>query len=236
MLLIRTMDPSDGRVQDTYEYMNLPGFDPTVQQITNVTYNNYGGFTMSLKNGSNYLALCKHTMNTSTITSVTPVDLGGFNANLGRFITCQTPKEEFGGFYVFPYRENLGGAITNGSIDYVQITPSNIIGSPNPNYKYTALTGDQGLTSSCQIGVFNLSTTSNLTVFKQPIVSRQPYKDYIYMLSDYDQKHFYEITSFSTSNQTQFTSNTSITESRYEFSTNTSNLTPGAQYTLWKSQ
>lgn len=233
MLLIRTMNPSDGRVQDTYEYMNLPGFDPTTQQITNVTYNNYGGFTMSLKNGSNYLALCKHTADTSTVTTVSPLDLGGFNANLGRFITCQTPKEEFGGFYVFPYRENLGGVIKQGNIDYVKITPSNIIASANPNYKYTALTGDQGLTSSCQIGVFNLSTTSNLTVFKQPIVSRQPYKDYIYMLSDYDQKHFYEITSFSTSNQTQFTSNTSITESRYEFSTNTSNLTPGANGAKW---
>lgn len=231
MLLIRTMNPYDGRVQDTYEYMNLPGFDPTVQQITNVTYNNYGGFTMSLKDQGLPIGICKHTGALSTVTFIIPTDIG----NIGRFITCQTPKEEFGSFYIFPYRENLSGPIKSGIIDYVKITPSNIIGSPDPNYLYISFTGgaDTGYNDPCQISVFNLSTTSNLTVFKEPIVSRQPYKDYIYMLSDYDQKHFYQITSFSSSNQPQFTSNASITESRYQFPSNTNNFTPGANGAKW---
>ena len=234
-LLIRTMTPANGAVQDTYEYINLPGFDPTIQQITNLTYNNFGGFTMALKNGSNYLALCKHNETTSSVTSVAPLDLGGFNANIERFVTRQPAKEEFGSFYVFPYRENLAGSITSGHIDYTLVTSSNIV-TPDPSYKYTAITGAQDTwptTSSCQVQVFNLSTTSNLTVFKQPIISRQPFKDYIYMLSDYDERRFYEITGFSASNSPQYTSNTYVTTSTYEFSTNTSNLTQGANGAKW---
>jgi len=236
-LLIRTMNPFDGSVRATYEYVNLPGFDPTTQQITNVTYNNYGGFTLGLKSGSAYTAICKHNATTSSMTIVTPIDMVGNNSNIDRFVTRQTPKEKNGSFYIFPYRTGLNGPITQGSTDYVSVTPSNILGTTNPFYKYNAYTGAQDVWAAsnapCQLRVFNLSTTSNLSVFKEPIISRQPFKDYIYMLSDYDPTHFYQVTGFTASNQAQFTSNVTITTSRYQFPVNTSNFTQGANGAKW---
>jgi len=236
-LLIRTMNPFDGSVRATYEYINLPGFDPTNQQITNLTYNNYGGFTMGLKTGTSFLALCKHSSNTSSMTAITPIELAGYNSNIDRFVTRQTPKEQYGSFYIFPYRTALDGTIKQGSIDYILVTPSNILDKTNPFYKYTGFTGGQDTwtttTSPCEIKVFNLSTTSNLSVFKEPIISRQPFKDYIYMLSDYDPTHFYQVTGFTFSNQSMFTSNATITTSRYQFPVNTSNFTQGANGAKW---
>ena len=235
-LLIRTMSPFDGSVQSTYEYINLPGFDPTTQQITNVTFNNYGGFTMAVKSGNTYYAMSKNNSYTSTITLVNPIEFAGYNSNINRLVTRQTPKEQNGSFYIFPYRTDLGGAIKQGSIDYISVTPSNILEKTNPFYKYQGFSGDQSAWASaapCQVSVFNLSTTSNLSVFKEPIISRQPFKDYIYMLSDYDPTHFYQVTGFSFSNQAQFTSNVSITTSRYQFPVNTSNFTQGANGAKW---
>ena len=238
MLLIKTMNPFDGSIRDTFQYANLPGFDPTVQEVTNVTYNNYGGFTLALQSSSNVLALCKHSSNVSTMTRFNPLDITGFNANLDRFVTRQTPKEQFGAFYVFPYRTNLTGAITEGHIDYISITPSNIIQRLNPFYKYTAFTGSQDVFATtnnpCQIIPYNLNNpTTNPTVYRQPIVSRSPFKDYLYMLSAYDPKRFYEITSYTYSSDQSFASNAFTTTSRYEFPVNTSNFTQGANGAKW---
>jgi len=237
MLLVRIMDPFDGSVRQTYEYMNLPGFDPTVQQITNLTYNNYGGFTMALKTESTLTAICKHNSYTSSMTTVTPIELNGYNRNVDRIITRQTPKERNGSFYVFPYRTNLGGTIKEGITDYVSVTPSNILTKTNPFYKYVAFTGSQNTWATsqqpCEIQTFNLSTTSNLTVFNEPIISRQPFKDYIYMLSDTDHRRFYQVTGFTSSNQDIFTSNVTITTSAYQFPVATSNFTQGANGAKW---
>jgi hypothetical protein len=237
MLLVRIMNPFDGSVRQTYQYMNLPGFDPTVQQITNLTYNNYGGFTMALKTESTFTAICKHSARTSSMTVVTPIELNGYNNNLDRLITRQTPKEQYGSFYVFPYRTNLGGTIKNGITDYALVTPSNILTKTNPFYRYVSFTGSQDTWTTtqlpCQIQTFNLSTTSNLTVFTQPIISRQPFKDYIYMLSDTDHTRFYQVTGFTPSNQSVYTSNVTMTTSAYQFPVNTSNFTQGANGAKW---
>ena len=236
MIMIRTMDPFSGDVRATYEIANLPGFDPTQQQVTNITYNNFGGFTMGLKSSSNFTAICKHAATTSTLTVVTPIALTGYNSNLNRLVTRQTPKEEFGSFYIFPYRDYLAGAIPSGITDYALVTPSNALVQTNPFYKYTSYSGEQNAWSSnhpTQIQVISLTTTSNLTVFKEPIISRQPFKDYLYMLSDYDRTRFYEVTSFGPSNDPMFTSVAGVTTSRYQFPVNTSNFTQGANGGKW---
>lgn len=238
LLLIRTMDPFDGSVKDTFQYANLPGFDPTIQQITNVTYNNFGGFTMSLKSSSNFFALCKHSSNVSAMTTLNPQDLGGFNANVDRFITLQTPKEQFGAFYVFPYRKNLSNTIREGHTDYVSITPSNLLQRVNPFYKYVAYTGSQDTFGSsnaaCQVLPFNLNhSPSNPNVYRQPIVSRSPFKDYLYMLSAYDATRFYQVTDYTYSDDQAFYSNAYTTTSRYQFPVNTSNFTQGANGAKW---
>lgn len=238
LLIVKTMNPFDGTLTDTFQYPNLPGFDPTVQQVTNMTYNNYGGFTLSLKSSSNYFALCKHSSNVSTMTQIDPLDVFGFNSNVDRFITRQTPKEQFGGFYIFPYRNNLPGAITEGITDYVSITPSNIVDRVNPFYRYVAYTGSQDVfatsNSPCQILPYNLNNPpTNPTVYRQPIVSRSPFKDYIYMLSAYDPTRFYQITDFTFSTDSAFSSNAFTTTSRYQFPVNTSNFTQGANGAKW---
>ena len=235
-LLIRTMDPFNGDVQATYEIANLPGFDPTQQEVTNITYNNFGGFTMALKTPSTFSAICKHAAATSTLTLVTPLDLPGYNSNLNRLVTRQTPKEQYGSFYIFPYRDYLGGPIAHGMTDYALVTPSNALIQTNPFYKYTSFSGEQNAWSSnypTEIQIVNLSTSSNLSVFKEPIISRQPFKDYIYMLSDYAQTRFYEVTSFSSPSASMFTSNAGITTSTYAFPVNASNFTQGANGAKW---
>lgn len=235
-IIIRTMDPYDGSLQGAYEIINLPGFDPTQQQVTNITYNNFGGFTLGLRTPSTFSAICKHAATTSTLTVVTPIDLLGYNSNLNRLVTRQTPKEEYGSFYIFPYRDYLGGPIQSGMTDYALVTPSNALVVTNPNYKYNSYSGEQDAWLSnrpSQIQVVSLSTTSNLSVFKEPIISRQPFKDYIYMLSDYNLKRFYQVTSFGASNDPMFTSIAGITTSTYEFPVNTSNFTQGANGAKW---
>lgn len=236
LIVVKTMNPHDGTVKDTYEIKNIPGFDPTAQEVTNLTYNNYGGFTMGLQSASTLTAVCKHTSNTSSMTVVTPTDIGGFNANLDRLITRQSPKEEFGAFYVFPYRTGLGGAITEGINDYVSITPSNIIPQNNPFYKYAAATGSQdafGVATPCQIQTYNLSTSSNPTVFRDPLIARAPYKDYIYMLSDYSPTNFYQVVSFSAPSSSAFLSNAFTIASASVFPAATSNFIQGANGSFW---
>jgi hypothetical protein len=172
------------------------------------------------------------------MTRVNSLDIADFNANLDRFVTRQTPKEQFGAFYIFPYRKNLAGAIKEGHTDYVSITPSNIIQRINPFYKYVAFTGSQDIfattNSPCQVVPYNLNNPpTNPTVYRQPIVSRSPFKDYLYMLSAYDPKRFYEITSYSYSIDQAYSSNAFTTTSRYEFPLNTSNFTQGANGAKW---
>lgn len=239
-LIVRTMIPETGVVEDEFIIDSLPTFNPTQQQITNLTYNNYGGFTLALKGtGGTLTALCKHSQSNSTVTLVTNQDPLGFNANADYFITRQSPKEEFGGFYVFPFRTGLGGVSTGtGIIDYVQITPSNSIGFTNPSYAYAAYTGQQNTwsagTSLTQIQVYNLSTLgSPATVYRQPIVSRQPFKDRLYMMSETNDRRFYEVYYFTGSNEPRFTSNVTTVESTYEFPFATSNFTQGANGSKW---
>jgi len=236
-LLIRTMNPFDGSIRATHEYANIEGFDPTAQEITNMTYNNFGGFTLSLKAGSNFTAICKHNATTSSITKITPIAMGGANANITRFVTRQTAKEEFGSFYVFPLREGLPGTITKGHIDYVLATPSNVLATTNPYYNFVAFSGPQdgwsASNSPTQIQVLNLSTTGSAGVFREPIISRQPFKDYIYMLSESDTTRFYQVTGFSQSNLAIYTSNALTTRSRYAFPVATSNFTQGGNGAKW---
>jgi len=237
-LIIRTMIPETGVIEDEFIIDNIPNFNPITQQITNLTYNNFGGFTMALKQSTILTALCKHSQATSTMTQVTNQDPLGFNANVDRFITRQSAKEAFGGFYVFPYRTGLAGPITQGIIDYVQVTPSNTVGFTNPFYSYAAFTGQQntwsGGTSLSQIQVFSLSTVSSpATVYREPIVSRQPFKDFIYLMSEANDRRFYQPYYYFTSNDTRFTSNVVTIESSYEFPFATSNFTQGASGSKW---
>jgi hypothetical protein len=235
-ILIRTMRPSDGAVTDTLEIANLVDFDPTVQQITNITYNNYGGFTLGLKQGTTVSAICKHNATTSTMTTFSNADPVLFNANLDRLLTRQSPKESDGLFYVFPYRTGLAGGITEGITDYIKVDPTITDVAHNPFYKYTANTGPQDVWANntpVVLQVFNLSNATAPQIFRQPIITRQPFKDYVSLLSETDPQRFYQVLSFTTSNTTNVTSNAFTQTSVYQFPSVTSNFTQGANGARW---
>lgn len=236
-LLIRTMRPADGSIRDTFEYANLPGLDPTVQQVTNVTYNNYGGFTMALDQSGVFTVVSKATSSLSTVTTFSVSDTAGFNSNIDRLMSRQAPREPAGAYYVFPYRTGLGGPVTEGVTDYIMVTPSNAATPPVNPYNYAALAGPQDTwptgNSNCQIEVFNLSNGLGADVYKQPIIARNPWREYVYMLSDTDANRIYEVTGYTASNQTYFTSNALTTPSVYSFPSPASNLTQGAAASKW---
>lgn len=240
-LIIRTMRPSDGTVTQSYEYLNLPGFDPQSQQITSMTFNNGGGFTLGLKSASSFTALCKHNSYTSTMTYFSTTAATGFNSTLDSLEVRQATKDTDGLFYVFPYRTGVTGVpyASNGYLDYVKVTPAISTMAVNPNYVYQAFSGDQATwgsptTTPCQIQTFSLSNVgSNPTLFSLMTLVKNPYLDRIFLLSDFDQTHFYEVTTFQGSNQAMFTSNAFTTQSAYEFPAAASNLTAGANGAKW---
>jgi hypothetical protein len=197
---------------------------------------------LALKDVGVVKAICKHNGTTSTMTILSNADPVGFNANVDRFITRQSPKDGAGNFYIFPYRYNLLGGITEGIVDYIRVTPSNLIPSQDPFLKYTGVTGQQnawGVNKPCQIEVFNLSNASGAQIYRQPIVSRQPFREDILLLSASAPSSFYQVTGFAASNSPptplsqQFTSNALTQESVYKFPTSASNLTQGGNGSKW---
>ena len=227
-LFIQERSPQDGSLVFTYSTMNVPEFNPLTQAVRNLTYNNYRGFTMSISSAVSTMVISKHTSSTSNITVL--------NARRGYpveyFTTLQSPKEQYGNFYATPYRTDISGVS-----EYIQVTPSNIIASPNPSYLYTSLTGRQNTwataTSTCSISIFNLSTTSTANVFRDFAVTRAPFLDVITMRSDYAPNKLYSVRGFSTTNISTATSDAVFTSSVYVFNNTPTNLSAGANGALW---
>ena len=226
-LLVRTMNPQRGTIDEITNYSTISGFDPTVQQITNITYNNFGGFTMGLKEGSTFSAICKHSLATSSVTVLSDTAPTGFNANVISFLTRQSPKESAGSFYVFPYRTGI--ASEEAIVDYVQITPSNQIVSPNPNYTYEATTN--GLYT--QIATVNLVTADPPYSFRQPIVCRQPYRNDLFLLSQTNNQKFYQVTLSNYSYSDQFTYDAYTGQSLYTFPSAATTQFQGGNGSKW---
>ena len=240
-LLIRTMRPADGTVTQAYEYQNLPGFDPQAQEITSWSYNNFGGFTLGLKAPSSFTALCKHNSYSSTITFFSTLAVAGANSTIDQLKVCQATKESDGLFYVFPHRAGITGLgyATAGYNDYVKVQPAAVAVTPNPNYTYQAFTGAQNTwggpsPTPVEIQTFSLSNApAQPALYSEVILVKNPYLDRIFLLSEYDNTHFYEVTRFTGSNRPAYTSNASTTMSAFEFPAAASNLTTGANGSKW---
>ena len=158
-LIFRTMEPATGEIVDEISYASPFHFDQV--QLTNMTYNNAGGFTLSVKNGTTVFAICQATR-TSAITSVT---LTVPDPSVDRFITRQAPKNDAGQFYV--YSANAAG----GFQSYVYVDP-NGVGAVGPTYTVTT----SGLPTK-----FTVVSLGGPT-YRDPIVSSEPFKDVLLFL------------------------------------------------------
>jgi hypothetical protein len=209
-ILITTMTPSDSYAQNQIQFQTP--FIFSANQLTSLTYNNYGGFTMSIKQGSAIYAYYQGQNGSSVLLSNTVV-----NSNITYFKTLQSPKESAGRFYVFPFR---GSTVT----DYIYVDPTSTLTSNNPNYAFGALMNS----TPVKLSVYSFGAN-----FGAPAIKREPFQEFITLLSPSDPTHIYEVTSYTASNVPKYTSNAITTRSAYAFPSATSNLYAGANGSLW---
>lgn len=215
-ILVTTMTPGNGYAQNKTEFQTPFVF--SASQLTSLTYTNGGGFTMAVNQGSSLYTYAKWGSNQSLLLSNTVA-----NSNIQYLKTQQSPKEAAGRFYVFPVR-------TTGVTDYVYVDPTSTIGSENPNYEFGARRAD---TTVPALSVFNLSNATVPNLFRSPVVTRQPFQDFITLLSPQTPTKIYRVTSYTASNDAKYTSNAIVTQSAYSFPAATSNLFAGANGALW---
>ena len=224
-LLINVMNPATGVVENRATYPIE--YDLNTYQVTNLTYNNFGGYTLALKNTGGIEAFCQHTSTLNPYTIYT--ESGAHDTDINRFITLQSPKEQYGRFYVANYRTSIDGVN-----DYSYIDPSVYIVQDNPNYSYTATTYTRipgflpGILGTPTISVFSLPAT-----YRSPTVTRQPYKDNLFFTAASAPTSFFQITGFTASNTSAYTSTAVLSQSVYSFPSNISTLYPGANGGLW---
>lgn len=181
-LILQIMEPAMGRVRSSPTFVSPTNF--TEVQLVNMTYNNAGGFTMTMKNET---LLAAYSVPTATNTDPTLILLPRGNQSL---ITRQGPKNSDGQFYLYP--------VINGVISqYVYVDPT--------------LPGDASGQYVATVGIgYALTTVVDLSggPYTNPIVARQPFKDELFFLKPGSKKLF-QVTSVNGS--TAFTSPSAFT-------------------------
>jgi hypothetical protein len=218
---IRTLDPVSGIIENSHSEISPLAFQSNVQ-LFKTTYNNFGGYTLSAQAYNNLTStsyvqvVSKASRQTSTFTTLTYTPT---QTNITNFIVQQSPKEEFGRFWVFPYRSGI-----NGFNNFLHVNPNNLSTSTStPDYNaytypyYGAPSEDVKYTS---INTYTLSNT-----YYSPIVTRDVALDRIYFLSSGNSTKFYE------ANTDSFTP--SVKESVYSFPSTPTQIVPGANGSQW---
>jgi len=192
-IFIRTMNPNSGAIQNTTSNVSPFGFQSSVQ-LYKALYNNVGGYVLS---GTSYDSVTQSTGATVVArTDYSTASLSYFSYSPGarstitRFEIAQSPKEQYGRYWVFPYRTGLAGPISEGVQDFVEVNPNTL--NPSPQTGNYLCTYTNGVTTQYPLIVgFTTSGTAPYT-FRSPIVTRDVAKDRIFMLSQDDPVHFYE--------------------------------------------
>lgn len=211
-LYIRTLNPTTGAIQNTYSEPAPVDFQSTFQ-LHKALYNNRGGYTFSVNNIATGapVVVSRPYQGASSLIYVTPQVA---DPTIKYFDIGQSPKEEFGQFWLFPYR-------TRGITDIAFINPNITTGSPATS-RYTARYGTP------YASVTNYSFAANTpSTFHNPIVVRDIAKDHIFMLSDSAPTRFFEPTFTVGSPQP------TVTESEYSFVAPPTNLESGANGASW---
>jgi hypothetical protein len=209
-LIFRIMTPATGVIAEDVSYPSPFRFDQV--QLTNMTFNNAGGFTMAVRQGATLIAYGQASADPAVTTRVTTTATGQ-----DRFITRQGPKNTTGQFYVYP--------VATGVIrQYVYVDPTVSLGAPNPNYAVRATTNG----TPTQVTVFALSRQCT-----DPIVARQPYFDTLLFLSPTAPLNMFQVTSYTASANPAVTSNAIVTQSVFTFPAPASHLYQGALGSKW---
>ena len=220
-LFITTMNPATGAIQDTYSEVSPINFQSNAQ-LFKATYNNLGGYVLSVGiydsnlNRTNVEVVSRSYQGTSSLTTVS---LKVWEADIQYFDIGQSPKEQNGRFWVFPYR-------TSGIGDMFFV---------NPNDLFTINGGDYSaivtpFTSSNHFPIKYQYTLSNAvpSYYRNPCVSRSIETDRIILLSDAAPTYFFEAV-YSLGN----TGDATIVQSAYIFPQQPNSLMLGANGGLW---
>jgi hypothetical protein len=218
-IYIRTFNPTLGTIQTTHSEVSPLAFASSVQ-LFRATYNNLGGYTMSAQaydvvSGNSYLeVVSKPSRTTSSFTKLTYTPT---QTNITNFIVQQSPKEESGRFWVFPYRSGIEGVE-----NFLYVNPNDV--SPTPTTPdYDALVYPY-YSANVSTNATVYTYTLNATYFS-PIVTRDVAQDRIFFLSVNGPTKFYEATIDS------FTPN--VIESAYSFPSTPTQIVGGANGAQW---
>jgi hypothetical protein len=213
-LIFTTMDPSGGIIRGTTSYASPFQFENV--QLTNMTFNNAGGFTMAVKEGATLTAYCQATGDPSGAKTTFVATVSMLQ---DRFITRQAPKNSVGQFYVYPV-----DTATAGILEYIYVDPTVSLPTADPNYFYAAATDG----SASQISVIALPETC-----RDPIVARQPFLDTLFFVAGTAPTFMQQVTSYTSSTQPNITSNAVFTQSVFTFSAPIDHMYPGALGGKW---
>ena len=150
-LFFQLMDPT-GRISESYSYPSPAEFDKV--KLLSLTYNNAGGFTISVQSGPNSSVYSLPTAVSTVFTT--------FNVVSKRLIVRQAPKNSAGQFYAYPI-------LSNGTIlEYYYIDPT------RPGTAGSATIGSSQIATT----LIQLSGAP----YSNPIVAREPYKEELLFL------------------------------------------------------
>jgi hypothetical protein len=218
ILYIRTMNPKSGLIENTYSEPAPVDFQSSFQ-LYKALYNNLGGYTFSINNiATRTPAVVSRPYQGAS--SMVYVNIQGPDSTIKYFDICQSPKEQYGGFWMFPYRKN-------GTTDIVNVNPNILNQYPpagNFNIAYTVYSGAPP--SYVVYNDYSLLTLP-LSTFIKPIVVRDVAKDRVFMLNDLFPTKFFEAT---------FTVGSllpKITASEYNFASTPTMYSAGANGASW---
>ena len=222
-LFIKTMNPQTGAIQDAYSEICAINFQSNAQ-LYNLLYNNYGGYVLSADIYDSNLGITGHEVvskATRYSSSLTMFHTQVYQPDIEYYLVGQSPKEQNGRFWVFPYRAGTGVG------DMIYVNPNNLSGTLNPGeYQadYTAYTGAP--TQYAATYVYALSNASP-SAYTFPCVTRDVVKDRIFFLSPAGPTNFFEAV------YTVGVDDAAIIQSAYNFPSQPSLMQAGASGGIW---
>lgn len=229
ILYIRTMNPQTGAILDTRSEVSPAGFQSSVQ-LFQARYNNVGGYVMACQSwdaGSATTDIQVVSKAASNSPSLTTFRRQTSQPTISYFQVGQSPKEQYGRFWVFPQRTGLTGPgpLTDGIQDFAFVNPndSNLAA---PAGDYEASFNDGVTTLWATVTQYYLSTNAPYT-FRSPVVTRDVAKDRVFFLCESSPSTFFEapiITGISTPQ---------VVESAYQFPSTPTTFYAGAAGAKW---
>jgi len=220
-IYIRTLNPVSGFLENSHSEISPLAFQSSVQ-LFKATYNNLGGYTLSAQAYDNVTStsfvqvVSKPTRYTSTFTTLTYTPT---QTNITNFIVQQSPKEEFGRFWVFPYRSGI-----NGFNNFLFVNPNNL-STVSSSPDYNAYTYPYYGASNQDVKYASINNYTLPNTYYSPIVTRDVALDRVYFLSVAGPTKFYEATT------NTFTP--TVKESVYTFPSTPTQIVPGANGSQW---